>query len=31
MVKETGKNEFTANRITTLMTDANLSESITYV
>lgn len=31
MVKETGKDEFAANRITTHLTDINLSESITYV
>lgn len=31
MVKETSKDEFAANHITTLLTDINLSESITYV
>lgn len=31
MVKETKKDEFAANHITTLLTDINLSESITYV
>lgn len=31
MVKETSKDEFVANHITTLLTDINLAESITYV
>lgn len=31
MVKETNKDEFAANHITSLLTDVNLSESITYV